>query len=155
MWGMRFNANIGGLVLALALCAPALRGQEEEVGFREPLFFSEIDRDERTPQAVRVGGVVFVAAMGASGDTVQQQARTAYIRLQSVLGNYGLRMADAVQERVYLKQGASYEAAKAARLLVYGEGGGPALTMVEVAGFEDPSTLIEIELVAVANPEEE
>ncbi|MBD5779192.1 RidA family protein [Pelagicoccus sp. NFK12] len=151
---MSFNVNIGALALCLAVLAPWASGQEEEVSFREPLFFSEVDKEMRTPQAVRVGGVVFVAAMSSPGETLEQQLRTIYIRLQSVLGNYGLRMQDVVQERVYLKQGSDYEKAKAARLLVYREGGGPALSLVEVAGFEDGETLVEIELVAVANPEE-
>lgn len=152
---MRFNGIIAGLAAVAAAAASGVRGEEEPVEFREPLFYSEVDKDQRTPQAVRVGGVVFVAAMKAPGDTLEQQLRATYIRLQSVLGNYGLRSEDVVQERVYLKAGGSYEAAKEARLLVYGTGSGPSLTMVEVAGFEDSATLVEIEWVAVAHPEDE
>ncbi len=152
---MSFNVNIGALVLAFAVWIPQTWGQEEAPGFREPLFYSEVDKDMRTPQAVRVGGVVFVSATSAPGETLEQQLRTTYIRLQSVLGNYGLRMADVAQERIYLKAGESYEAARAARLIVYSEGGGPASSVVEVAGFGNSDTLVEIELIAVATPEVE
>ncbi|MDQ8185322.1 RidA family protein [Pelagicoccus sp. SDUM812002] len=150
---MSFNANIGALFLAITFFVFGAFGQDEEASFREPLFFSDLDKDQRTPQAVRVGGVVFVSALDAPGGTLEEQLRTIYIRLQSVLGNYGMRMGDVAQERIYLKKGASYDAATAARQIVYKEGAGPALTIVEVAGFENAGTLVEIELIAVANPE--
>ncbi len=150
---MRFNANIA--VMGLLALSPFLGayGQEEEPAFREPLYFSDVDREQRTPQAVRVGGVIFVSAMSAPGDTIDEQLRTVYIRLQSVLGNYGLRMSDVAQERVYLKNGQSYESVKSARFLFYGEESAPASTVVEVLGFENAMTLVEIELIVVANPD--
>lgn len=149
---MRFKANIGMGWLLFCIFVPNFWGQDEEPTFREPLYYSDVDRDQRTPQAVRVGGVVFVAAMSAPGPNLEEQLKTIYIRLQSVLGNYGLRMSDVAQERVYLRTGQSYLVASDARLLVYGEETAPAVSLVEVAGFEDDRTLVEIELIAVANP---
>lgn len=129
--------------------------EEVQPAFREPLYFSDVDRDNRSPQAVRVGGVVFVSALSGPGDTVEAQARVAYMRLQSVLGNYGLTMADVAQERVYVKDGAPTWKLGELRPLFYGEDSGPATTLLKVAGFEEEGTLIAIELIAVANPESE
>lgn len=144
------------LILALYLVFSSARGQEnEDPGFREPLYFSNLDRDQRTPQAVRLGGVVFVSAMGSDGESLEEQLRLTYIRLQSVLGNYGLRMSDVAQERIYLKSGQSFEAVSNARLLVYSEDGAPASTMVEVSNLHQTGRLVSIELIAVANPEAE
>lgn len=128
---------------------------ESGVAFREALYFSDVDRDYSTPQAVRVGGVVFVAAMTGMGESLEEQIRTVYMRLQSVLGNYGLTMADVAQERIYLKAGQNYEKAKSRRPLVYGTEAGPACTVVEVSGFETEGSLVSIELIAVANPDSE
>lgn len=127
--------------------------EAEEVGFREPLFLSEMDKDARTPQAVRVGGVVFVAAMTSPGADLDEQTRTIYMRLQSVLGNYGLSMADVAQERIYLKSGIASEGLQERRAFVYREEFAPATTLVRVSGFENEDALISIELIAVANPE--
>lgn len=147
-------------LLLVAMLFPAFAGaygQEEdgeaEVGFREPLFLSELDKDARAPQAVRVGGVVFVAAMSSPGESLEVQVKTIYMRLQSILGNYGLSMADVAQERIYLKQGVPLQKLSERREFVYGESTAPARTLVRVAGFEDEATLISIELIAVANPE--
>lgn len=151
---MRFNVFFGVVALVCPLFASPCFAQEEVLPtFREPLYFSDIDRENRSPQAVRVGGVVFVSAISGPGASVEQQARTAYMRLQSILGNYGLTMADVAQERIYLKDGAPSEALRELRPLFYGKDAGPALTSVKVAGFENASTLVAIELIAVASPD--
>ncbi len=150
---MRFNANVFLLFLFVVTLNFSANAQDDVPSFREELYYSEVDRDQRTPQAVRVGGVVFVSAMSAPGETLEEQLKTCYIRLQSVLGNYGLRMADVAQERVYLKSGQASDVMRSARLTVYNVGSAPASTMVTVDGFENSSTLVEIELIAVANPE--
>lgn len=152
---MRFNANIYILSLFSLLLCFTSAAQEETSDFREELYYSEVDRDSRSPQAVRVGGVVFVSAMAAPGDTLEEQLQTCYIRLQSILGNYGLRIADVAQERIYLKVAQEVRAVNAARLLVYGSESAPASTLVKVSEFENAETLVEIELIAVANPESE
>lgn len=150
---MRFKAFL--FVVILVLRFEGLSQEAELPSFREPLYFSDIDRENRSPQAVRVGGVVFVSAIKGQGDTLNQQAKTVYMRLQSILGNYGLTMADAAQERIYVKEGVRLEGLDQMRPLYYGENLGPATTLVSVSGFEDPGTLIAIELIAVANPDME
>lgn len=152
---MRFNVILRYAFFAVTLLGWDSSAQELEPEFREELYFSEVDRDNRSPQAVRVGGVVFVSALSSKGDTLEDQLQTIYIRLQSILGNYGLRMADVAQERIYLKSGQSFDAAKEKRLIVYGGEAAPALTFVEVSGFEDKEALISIELIAVASPDSE
>ncbi|EDY83957.1 Endoribonuclease L-PSP superfamily [Verrucomicrobiia bacterium DG1235] len=150
---MRIKAFFALLVL-VGFTLPALSfSQGDEAEFREALYLSDVDRDQRTPQAVRVGGVVFVSAMSGPGATLQEQARSIYMRLQSVLGNYGMSMAEVAQERIYIRAGESYADASAARLAFFGEESAPASTLVEVAGFSDVGTLIEIEMIAVAGPE--
>ncbi|MBC2607607.1 RidA family protein [Pelagicoccus albus] len=154
---MRFNA----FLVALLLCgfAMPLFSQEhdssEEPPFREPLYFSEVDRDNATPQAVRVGGVIFVSAISGEGSNVEEQIRTIYMRLQSIMGNYGLTMADVAQERIYLKSGESSEAVKFRRQLIYANGISPACSILQVAGLESPEALVAVELIAVASPDEE
>lgn len=150
---MRFNANVFLLCLLVLTLNYGANAQDETPSFREELYYSDVDRDQRTPQAVRVGGVVFVSAMSAPGATLEEQIKTCYMRLQSVLGNYGLRMADVAQERIYLKSGQEVELTRPVRLSVYSVGSAPATTLVTVDGFENPNSLIEIELIAVANPE--
>jgi len=153
---MKFNVFL--YVASAAFCSASFfaSAQEEEAPpFREPLFFSDIDRDNRSPQAVRVGGVVFVSAMSGPGGSLEEQTRSSYIRLQSVLGSYGLTMKDVAQERIYLKEGVAWGSLSQLRALFYGEGAGPAKTLVNVSGFENQSTLIAIEMIAVANPESE
>ncbi|MBK1876414.1 RidA family protein [Pelagicoccus mobilis] len=152
---MRLNAFLlAGLFVGMG--AVIVSGAEEGApAFREPLFFSEVDRENRTPQAVRVGGVVFVSAMTGPGESAEEQVRTIYIRLQSVLGNYGLTMADVAHERVYFSSDEALRKLKAMRGRYYGGSAGPATSFVRVAGFEDPGTLVSVEMMVVASPGEE
>ena len=152
---MRFNVFLSFVALFSSVFGTVAIAEEEVPAFREPLYFSDVDRENRSPQAVRVGGVVFVSAISGRGSTIEQQTRTAYMRLQSILGNYGLKMADVAQERVFVKEGVSLDALIPLRPLFYGEDSGPASTLVRVAGFEDPNAMVSIEVVAVANPESE
>lgn len=153
---MRINAFFLTLLTVLLLGALPSQAQDgADASFREPLYFSEFDRDNRSPQAVRVGGVVFVSALSGPGATVEEQARVAYMRLQSVLGNYGMTMAEVAQERVYVKEGLSTTKLDKLRPLFYGEDLGPASTRLIVSGFDDPNTLVAIELIAVADPEKQ
>lgn len=152
---MRFNAFLLYVLIGAFSVGWGVSAQELEPEFREELYFSEVDRDIRSPQAVRVGGVVFVSALSAGGATLEEQLQTIYIRMQSILGNYGLRMADVAQERIYLKSGQSYEVARERRSIVYGGEAAPALALVEVSGFEDREALVSIELIAVASPDSE
>lgn len=153
---MRFNPILAVLFLAISGAGTAVAQEEEgeeSVAFREPLYMSEVDQDMRTPQAVRVGGVVFVSALNGTGETFEEQLRVVYIRLQSILGNFGLSMDDVAQERIYVKEGAALKGLEERRLLVYDEETAPASTLVRVAGFEQSGTLVSIELIAVASPE--
>lgn len=151
---MRINVYLLSLIVSAFVVPFLAHAQDEETeAFREPLYFSEVDKDQRTPQAVRVGGVVFVSAMSGPGETVEDQVRSTYIRLQSVLGNYGLTMANVAQERIYLLEGQSYNAVAGERLRFYGEMSAPASTLVEVAGFAAAGTLVSIEMIAVAGPD--
>ena len=150
---MRFKVFLSLSICWSGLLLPGAGGQEEE--FRESLYFSQLDRDRRTPQAVRVCGVLFVSAMGGPGVTMEDQVRSTYIRLQSVLGGYGLSMDDVAQERIYLRAGEDFSSVDAARLLVYTAAKAPASTRVAVAGFAEGGQRVAIELIAVASPEEE
>ncbi|MDQ8203187.1 RidA family protein [Pelagicoccus sp. SDUM812003] len=150
------------LVAFFAVCAICAGGclveaetVEEPAAFRESNFMSEVEQDAGLPQSVRVGGVVFVSAMTSPGESFERQAKTIYIRLQSCLAQYGLSMRDVAQERVYLGSMSDYEQLVELRRLYYRGNAVPAFSCVQVSGFPQEGALLSIELMAVANPEEE
>ncbi len=152
----------GGLALlagaALCLLATAVWGQEKEAvapPFREPLYMSELQRNDGFAQAVRVGGVVFVSATTAPGADFEAQLKTIYLRLQSTLGQFGLTMANVAQERIYTLDMAALQSALESRRAYYPADAVPAVSWVEVQGLADPDALLAVELMAVAEPEAE
>lgn len=150
-----FCASLLWLLAAGASTASAQDEDEsEEPGYREALYYSEPGRDLRAPQAVRVGGVVFVSAVTAPGETFEQQLMTAYIRVQSALGNYGMTMANVAQERLYLVDGDKFESASRLRVAYYREASAPAVSMLQVSGLSVEGARVAVEVVAVADAED-
>lgn len=142
--------------MSLAAALAVASGQDEEEGqpFREPFYASEIEEEAGMPQALRVGGVVFVSATSAPGATLEEQMQATYIRIQSILGQYGLTMANVAQERIQttdmdaLERAASEERARA-----YPPGHAPASAWTEVSRLRERGALVQIEVIAVADPE--
>lgn len=146
-----FRASL--LCLAVGVSTVLAQDEDDEPSYREALYYSEPNRDLRAPQAVRVGGVVFVSAVMGPGETFEQQLKTAYIRVQSALANYGMTMANVAQERLYLIDGDKYESASRLRVAYYREASAPAVSMVQVSGLPVEGSLVAVEVMAVANPE--
>lgn len=141
--------------MCIAAALSVASGQDEEgQPFREPFYASEIEQEAGTPQALRVGGVVFVSGTSAPGSTLDEQLRATYIRIQSILGQYGLTMADVAQERIQTTDMAALERAMEARARAYPPGSAPASAWAEVSRLREPGALVQIEVIAVAGPDE-
>ncbi len=155
---MAENMNVNRFFALIALMSAANLSFAQEEGefeppFREAFFMSELEEDQGLPQAVRVGGVVFVSATSAPGDSLEEQLKTIYIRIQSTLGRFGLSMVDVAQERIYTTDLARLEAAFGQRLLYYTPADAPATSWLEVARLPGEGRLLAIEVIAVAGPQ--
>ncbi|MEI2732072.1 MAG: Rid family hydrolase [Dermatophilaceae bacterium] len=111
-------------------------------------------------RAVRVGGVVAVAGtapIGPDGNTVghgdvyQQTVRCLDI-IQDAVEQTGLTLDNVVRTRIMLTDLSHWEEAARAHGDRFTDIR-PAATFVQVAGFLDPSWLVEIEADAIAGPD--
>lgn len=154
--GFSWIAAFACILAALSGRLGAQSSQDDEAApFRETFFMSEVEREAGVAQAVRVGGVVFVSATTARGESFEAQMRTIYMRIQSTLGQYGLSLADVAQERIFVLDLELLDAALPVRKRFYLGDAQPASTWVRVAGLPGTGHLLSIEVIAVANPEEE
>jgi enamine deaminase RidA (YjgF/YER057c/UK114 family) len=108
-------------------------------------------------RAVRVGDRVVVAGTapiwpdGSCDGDAAVQARRCLEIIRDALGQVDARLEDVIRTRVYLVDGADFDAVGA----VHGEHFGsirPANTTVIVAGLLDPRWRVEIEAEAVVSP---
>jgi len=105
-------------------------------------------------RAVRVGDSLYISATSAAstdgtvtGD-LYEQTRFALEKLGPVLAEAGFRYEDVVQSKVYITDISKWEDAGRAHGEVFGEIR-PALSLLHVLPFLDPTMLVEVELVAV------
>ena len=104
-------------------------------------------------RAVQVGDTLYISATSAavdgavSGD-LYEQTRFALEKLGAVLAEAGFAYEHVVQSKLYVTNIADWEAAGRAHGEVFGEIR-PALTLLHVLPFLDPTMLVEVELVAV------
>ena len=104
-------------------------------------------------RAVKVGETLYISATSAaaadgstSGD-LYEQTRFALEKLGAVLEEAGFSYADVVQSKVYVTDISQWELAGRAHGEVFGEVR-PALSLLHVLPFLDPTMLVEVELVA-------
>ena len=104
-------------------------------------------------RAVQVGETLYISATSAAradglvtGD-LYEQTRFALEKLGAVLADAGFGYADVVQSKLYVTDIAKWEDAGRAHGEVFGEIR-PALSLLHVLPFLDPTMLVEIELVA-------
>ena len=141
--------------LILLLSIQTIRAQEDgEYPFRDSFYMSEVEENLGMPQAVRVGGVVFVSGISARGADFETQMKTIYIRIQGALAQFGLTMSDVVNERIYTVDVAKLESVAELRSFYYDELAMPAFTWVQVEKLRGEGRLLEIEVMAVFGPEE-
>jgi len=104
-------------------------------------------------RAVKVGETLYISATSAAaadGSTtgdLYEQTRFALEKLGSVLEESGFSYADVVQSKVYVTDISQWELAGRAHGEVFGEVR-PALSLLHVLPFLDPTMLVEVELVA-------
>jgi len=104
-------------------------------------------------RAVKVGETLYISATSASaadGSTtgdLYEQTRFALEKLGAVLEEAGFSYADVVQSKVYVTDISQWELAGRAHGEVFGEVR-PALSLLHVLPFLDPTMLVEVELVA-------
>ena len=107
-------------------------------------------RAVRVGDRVAVSGTAPIAADGATaapGDAYGQMHRCLEI-LAEALRRAGAGLEGVVRTRVFLRQGADWEAVARAHAEAFGEVR-PASTFVVVVGFLDPAWLVEVEADAV------
>ena len=104
-------------------------------------------------RAVKVGETLYISATSAAaadGSTtgdLYEQTRFALEKLGAVLKEAGFSYADVVQSKVYVTDISQWELAGRAHGEVFGEVR-PALSLLHVLPFLDPTMLVEVELVA-------
>jgi len=104
-------------------------------------------------RAVKVGETLYISATSAAaadGSTtgdLYEQTRFALEKLGAVLEEAGFSYADVVQSKVYVTDISQWELAGRAHGEVFGEVR-PALSLLHVLPFLDPTMLVEVELVA-------
>lgn len=104
-------------------------------------------------RAVQVGETLYISATSAAGadgsvtGDLYEQTRFALEKLGAVLADAGFGYADVVQSKLYVTDIAKWEDAGRAHGEVFGEIR-PALSLLHVLPFLDPTMLVEIELVA-------
>ncbi|WP_136443140.1 RidA family protein [Pacificoceanicola onchidii] len=99
-------------------------------------------------RAVVAGGFVHVAGTVGTGDTVEEQCRSALDVIENALKEAGASFADAVRVNYYLPDAAEFEPCWPILSAAFGANP-PAATMVE-CNLIDPKFRIEIELTALA-----
>ena len=104
-------------------------------------------------RAVQVGDSLYISATSAAGPDgsvsgdLYEQTRFALEKLGAVLEEAGFSYADVVQSKVYVTDISQWELAGRAHGEVFGEVR-PALSLLHVLPFLDPTMLVEVELVA-------
>jgi len=105
-------------------------------------------------RAVQVGETLYISATSAAaadgtttGD-LYEQTRFALEKLTAVLAEAGFSLGDVVQSKLYITDISNWELAGRAHGEVFGDIR-PALSLLHVLPFLDPTMLVEIELVAV------
>jgi len=104
-------------------------------------------------RAVKVGETLYISATSAAaadGSTtgdLYEQTRFALEKLGAVLEEAGFSYPDVVQSKVYVTDISQWELAGRAHGEVFGEVR-PALSLLHVLPFLDPTMLVEVELVA-------
>jgi enamine deaminase RidA (YjgF/YER057c/UK114 family) len=112
-------------------------------------------------RAVRSGSIVAVSGTAATGDggaalfpgDVYRQTLEAFERALAALGELGVGVADVIRTRVYLTPGADWRRAVDAHRELFASVR-PANTTLFVAGFIPEGVLVEVELDAVAPPDQ-
>jgi enamine deaminase RidA (YjgF/YER057c/UK114 family) len=98
---------------------------------------------------VLVGGTTSITPDGVVlGDTPYEQTVEIFRKIAHELSRVGARIADVVQNRVYVTDISRAEEVGRAHGEVFGETR-PLMTMVEVAALIDPRMLVEVETVAL------
>ena len=111
-------------------------------------------------RAVRVGNTIHVSgttATGPDGEIVGKgdpgaQARRCLDIIAQALEELGAGMRDVVRTRMYVTDIAQWEPVAREHGRVFGDIR-PATAMVEVSGLVDPAMLVEIEAVAIVDPD--
>lgn len=98
-------------------------------------------------RAVRVGPLVVVAGTTAPGADVSTQARAAFGRIETALGEVGAALTDVVRTRMFVTDITSWQELGAVHADVFGSVA-PVATMVEVSALIAPDLLVEIEVDA-------
>lgn len=112
---------------------------------------SGIDSEERYgySRAVRIGDVIAVAGMPASGEDAGEQATTAFRKSLDALAEFSGGPEDVTRTRMFMTDiDRDANAVGRAHREAF-EGYPPAATMVEVSKFIGPDILVEVEIDAV------
>ncbi len=107
-------------------------------------------------RAIRVGDTIYVSGTApvaedgtiAHPGDVYLQAKRSLELIVAALGEAGARPEHVVRTRLYVRDASTWEEVGRAHGEVLGHAK-PATTLVEVSGFIDPASLVEIEAVAV------
>lgn len=110
-------------------------------------------------RAVQVGGSLFISATAATGpdgnvvsDDLYEQTKNILEKLDAVLQNAGFTLAEVVSSRMAVSDWDNWAEAARAHGEVFGEIR-PAFTLSHVLPFVDPAMLVEIDIVAMHDPQ--
>ena len=104
-------------------------------------------------RAVRVDNTLYLSGCTGTGETMEEQLDIAYGKIRERLADYGIGFESVVKENVYTTDLEATQQAIPHRKAILG-GNYYAATWVEVKGLWTPSTMVEIEVIAIL-PERE
>ncbi len=99
-------------------------------------------------QAIVLGNTIHMSGTIGGGETMEEQVRQIYRRIERGLKKHGATLQDVVKETVYTKDVDALAKANAVRKAAYGSHT-PAATWVQITRLLAPGALVEIEVTAV------
>lgn len=132
------------LLLAAHLSIPATAAERTETFHLD----EEGEKEWTYAQAVRVGNTVYLSGTTGRGATMAEQIKSAYERIRRTLEHFGAGFEDVVKETVFTTDIEALKAARDSRAAFYGRHT-PASSWIGIDRLFVPSTLIEIEVIAV------
>ncbi len=103
-------------------------------------------------QTVKVGNTLYLSGLTSEAETMAEQIDEIYSTIQTILKAYGLTTDHIVKETIFTLDIESLKKHAPERKKHYPNGLYPASTWVQVDRLFSPELLLEIEVIALANP---